>query len=192
MENYVLKYYVFTDFSNIYYIDVQTEESSGIKFEAVFYNGELVNPIFPENEDMYAKFREIAEYNGDTAYYRPVSTCFPYACLPHEAGRFDICCDAEYGGYPAGTSLNEFVTVYFYSAEEFVKSAYAAEYANAPLKQYSKPLTEFNAGKHALVASSGISFVLNIKPDYPAEYRFTFTYSGSSGEFVSNVYRDVK
>jgi hypothetical protein len=188
MENYVLKYYEHADWSNLY-VDTPAKDSSGIKFEAYFYGGNLINSIFPEDENMSAKFREIAKSNGDTAYCRPVSTCFPYTCLSHEAGRFDIYCDKEYAGYPAGTLLNELFTVCYYSAEEFVRSGYVTPDINAPVEQYCKPLTEFNAGKHHLVASNHIYLVLNIEPDCPAEYVFTFTYySDSSGEMVSLSY----
>jgi hypothetical protein len=188
MENYVVKYYGRADYSNLF-VDIPTKDSSGIKFEAHFYDGELINSILPENESMLAKFREIAKYNGDTSYYRPISTCFPYTCLPYEAGRFDICCDREYAGHPAGTSLNELFTVYYYSAEEFVRRGYVISDINTPVEQYCKPLIEFNAGTHHLVASNHIYLVLNIEPDYSAEYTFTFTYSSDSfGEMIDISY----
>jgi hypothetical protein len=183
MENYVLKYYTFSEYSNIF-VNIIEEDSAGICFDLQFYNGEIVNCILPKNEDMLVKFREIAKYNGDTAYYRPISTCFPYTCLSDKTGRFDIYCDREYAGYPAETLLNDLVTIRFYSAEEFVRS----DYVNAPVKQYSMPLTEFNAGNYYLIVSNHISFVLNVKPDYPAEYRFTFTYSDNLVKFSDPVF----
>lgn len=188
MENYVLKYYVHTDYSSLF-VDIPVKDSSGISFETYFYNGIQINSIFPENEEMSAKFREIAKNNGDTAYYRPISTCFPYTCLAREIGRFDICCDKEYAGYSAGTSLNKLFTIYYYSAEEFVRNNYyITPDINTPVRQYCKSLTEFNAGKYHLVASNHIYLVLNVKPDYSAEYTFTFTYSDSFVKIVSGSY----
>jgi hypothetical protein len=184
MKNYILKYYTLFDYSNIY-IDTPEEDSAGIIFKAYFYNGKLINSLFPENEKMLADFHEIAKNNGDTAYYRPISTCFPYTCLTSKAGRFDIYCDTIYAGYSAGTSLNEFVTICFYSAEDFIRNGYVSSDINTPIKQYCMPLTEFNVGNHYLMASNHISFILSIKPDRPALsfYRFVFTYSDNSFEF---------
>jgi hypothetical protein len=183
MENYVLKYYILFDYSNIF-IEPPKKDSAGISFETRFYSSELVNPLFPENEEMVAKFREIAKNNGDTAYYRPISTCFPYTCLPDKAGRFDVYCDREYAGYSAKTSLNELITIRFYSAEDFVRS----DYTSIPVQQYNMPLTEFNAGNYYLVASNYIYFILNEKPDYPSEYEFIFTYSDGSIEISANIF----
>jgi hypothetical protein len=182
MENYVLKYY--SDYSSLF-VDIPVIDSAGIKFESYFYNGELINCIFPQNDNMLLKFREIAKYNGDTTFYRPISQCFPYTCLAREIGRFDICCDIEYAGYPAGTSLNELFTIYYYSAEEFVRNGY---YTTPDIKQYCKPLIEFNSGKYRLVASNHIYLVLNVKPDYSAQYIFTFTYSDSLFEILAVSY----
>jgi hypothetical protein len=188
MENYVLKYYTHTNYSNLF-VDTPSKDSFDIKFEVHFYGGELINSILPENEEMLAEFRDIAKYNGDTSYYQPISTCFPYTCLSYEAGQFNISCDMEYAGYPAETSLNELFTIYYYSAEDFVRGGYVTPDINMPIEQYCKPLIEFNAGKYNLVASNHIYLVLNIKPDYPAEYMFTFTYySDSSGEMVDVSY----
>jgi hypothetical protein len=185
MENYVLKYFNHTDYSYLY-VYPPDQYSSNIRFEVRFGDGEIINSIFPENEAMLSKFREIAAYNGDTAYYSPVSTCFPYTCLSREAGRFDICCDKEYAGYPAEVSLNELFTICYYSAEEFVKSGYVTPDINAPIEQYCKPLTEFNAGRHHLVVSDHIYLFLNIPPDYPELYMFTFTYSDSSDKIYQH------
>jgi hypothetical protein len=180
MDNYVLKYFVFTDFSSIYISSYTTEDSAGIRYDVVFYNGDLIDCIFPKNENMLAKFHEIAKYNGDTAYCRPISTCFPYTCMSDKAGRFDIYCDTVYAGLPAKTSLNEFCTIYFHSAGEFVKSGYAASETDPRLKQYCMPLTEFNSGNHYLVASNSISFTLNLKPE-PGWYIMFVSYSDTVG-----------
>jgi hypothetical protein len=185
MENYVLKYYILSDYSSIF-ITTPEKDSAGVSFEIGFYNNEAISPLLSENEEIHAKFREIARNNGDTAYYRPISTCFPYTCLSDKAGRFDIYCDREYAGYPAETLLNEFVTICFYSVDEFVKSGYISP---DTVKQYCMPLTEFNAGNYYLMASNHISFVLKVKPDYPAEYRFIFTYSDSSVELIAYVFK---
>jgi hypothetical protein len=173
MENYVLKYYILYDYSNIF-ITTTEEDSAGVSFEIGFYNNEPITPLLSENEETLAKFREIAKNNGDTAYYHPISTCCPYTCLANKIGRFDIYCEREYAGYPAETLLNEFVTICFYSVEEFVKSGYVD---TDSVKRYCMPLTEFNAGSYYLVTSNHISFDLKLKPEYPAEYLFILTYS---------------
>jgi hypothetical protein len=183
MESYVLKYYILYDYSNIF-ISTPKEDSAGISFETGFYSNELITPLFPEDGDMVAKFREIARNNGDTAYYHPVSTCFPYTCLPDKAGRFDIYCDREYAEYPAETLLNDRITIRFNSAEDFVKS----NYTGIPVRQYCMSLTDFNEGNFRLVASSNISFLLSVRPDYPGEYSFVFTYSDSSVKLSNNVF----
>jgi hypothetical protein len=189
MENYVLKYYKHTDYSYLF-VDIPVKDSSGIKFQSCFYNGELINSIFPLDDNMLVKFREIAKYNGDTAYYRHISQCFPYTCLAHEIGRFDISCNKEYAGYSAGTSLNDMFTICYYSAEEFIRNGYDVnqDIKASTVKQYCKPLTEFNTGTHHLVASNHIYLILNVNPDYSAEYMFTFTYSDSLVKIVSGSY----
>jgi hypothetical protein len=185
MENYVLKYYTLYDWSSIF-ITMQEEDSTGVSFEIGFYNNEPITPLLSENEEALAKFREIAKNNGDTAYYRPVSTCFPYTCLANKAGRFDIYCTKEYAGYPAETLLNEFITICFYSVEEFVKNGYVG---TDTIQQYCMPLTEFNIGSYHLVTSNHISFGLKLKPDHPAEYRFILTYSDDSVELIEHFFK---
>jgi hypothetical protein len=100
---------------------------------------------------------------------------------------FDIVCDKEYAGHPAGTSLNEFCEICFYSAGEFVGSGYVSRDTNMPVEQYRTPLNTFNTEERRLVASTRIFFILSLKPDCAGEYRFIFTYSDTFGNFVGFV-----
>jgi hypothetical protein len=192
MENYVLKY---DNLSNSYfYIYDPVEDSAGFSFKTEFHGGTIINCLFPDNnEKIKSAFRRIAAHNGDTAFYRPISQCFPFTCLSDKAGRFDIYCDMEYAGYPAETPLNEICTIYFYSAEEFVRSNYVAPDIDAPVKQYRMPLNEFNSTEHYLMAATNFYLVLSVKPDNrPAEYLFTLVYSFADKQLTHSIHYTVQ
>ncbi|MDR0603296.1 MAG: hypothetical protein LBG80_03220 [Bacteroidales bacterium] len=178
MENYVLKYIIPAYIMHLY---TPQEDILGVKF-GIGFDGQLINSLIPENDDVLDKFRQIAKRNGDTTYYHPISTCFPLPCLSDGGSRFDVYCDKNYADYPAGASLNDLITIYFYSAMEFVKSNYATDNSK-PVKEYCLPLNEFNSGNHYLLAyDKVITFILNAKPDDMEEYSFRFVYSDISGK----------
>ena len=179
MENYVLKY---TTSPSIYVFYVGANSLS-LKFKADL-TGSMLNSMLPEDETELAEFREIARRNGDTAYYRPISTCFPYTCLADEAGRFNISCDRDYAGYSAGSSLNDLCSIQFYSAMDFVAGGYSG---SDKIEQYSLPLTEFNQGKHYLVSGSKIEFLLPLESEISGKYWFYFTYSDGSEESEHSI-----
>ena len=172
MENYVIRY-INPDSA---YMSVRQsyEDSLDILFE-INIRGTIINPVFPENDNMLAEFHKIAADNGDTAYNRPLATCFPYVCFANGESHFNIYCDKQYLEYPAGTSLNEIFLMYSMRADLFVKSGYM----NTDLiKSRYTPLIQFNEEKpYLLSATHSLGLVLNRKPTDTQEYTFHIVYS---------------
>ncbi|MDR2467114.1 MAG: hypothetical protein LBD35_06940 [Prevotellaceae bacterium] len=184
MENYVIRY-IRPEPDTDFFIFADNISEDSVKFYLNFipFTHAIINPIAPADENMRSEFRRIARNNGDTAYNRPIGTCFQHPCFADGESRIDVRCDAECAGYSAGESLSELFFISFFSPEDFVRNGYAATEATSPaspVNPHFMQLSKFNEKKQSMLSARNIELSLKAELEEFKTYTFYFSYSDKS------------
>ncbi len=143
-----------------------------------------------------AKYDSLATAHKDITYDRYTDYQIPN-CLYRRTTAIHVVSDADYDAeHPAGTYLDDIITIRFTSAEDYLatgyssRSTYLGETTQAPLYiegflsendfWLSENLAEFNQIQRKLIQFA-FTFVLEKGPDQAGEHHFTFTYMNEDG-----------
>ena len=157
-------------------------------------------PYTSEDYASAAKFAELSKANGDLSYNRRGEGFG--VCLYKRTESLHVISDAAYdAAHPAGTVLDDIMTVQFYSAEDYLKSGYRSfnKYLGKTTKPYVdqaglviqgpqmiESLAEFNQIKRTLMH---FNFILRPTkaPDQTGTHRFTITYTNEDGVVLTGT-----
>lgn len=161
-------------------------------------------PYTPEDYVSSAKFKELSKANNDLSFNREGSGFG--VCLYKRTESLHVISDAAYdAAHPAGSLLDDIMTVQFSSAEDYLKSGYRSfnEYLGKTTKpcvdqaglviqgpQMIESLTEFNQIKRTLMH---FNFILRLTkaPDQTGAYCFTITYANEDGVVLTGTTGEV-
>lgn len=163
-------------------------------------NDGLIHPVwghsFGEKELLNAaKFDSLCKAHDDLSYNQTTRTVVQ-SCLYRRTTGLHVVSDTDYDAqHPAGTYLDDIVTVRFKSAEDYLKTGYTSlkdylgkttgpDYYYEGLPVYNlnlrENLSEFNEIQRKLI-QFGFGFKLNKAPDRTDTHRFTITYTNEDG-----------
>lgn len=147
------------------------------------------------------KFDSLAKAHNDTGYDRE-TLIFVTKCLYRQTKSIHVVSDTDYdASHPAGTPLDDILTITFNSAEDYLKSGYKAldsylgqttcgmnDLEGRPVKstQLRESLAEFNQIQRKLI-EFGFVFTPNIAPDQTSTHRFTVTYTNEDGVVLTGT-----
>lgn len=173
-----------------------TDEQLMAKTTSIDYFAIYLYPIKDElelvKETYYGnskeKFLAIAEQNRDDEYYGvnwyDSETNFSY--IPTAA--IDVVVLQDYDEtHPAGSSINDILTIDYFSAEPFILSGYkntwlADRCNHAANHSFKTALAEFNTMEANIIEDLSFSIQLTTAPTNEGLYNFQLTYSDISGE----------
>ncbi|MDR2562404.1 MAG: hypothetical protein LBC98_00495 [Prevotellaceae bacterium] len=187
VANYVQKY-IEVDSTLILSVS-KYDDSDSLPSWSVIFSSNIISD-FSSDSAVRTKFKHYAVMNVDTNYFKPLGTCFFEPCLPFGNNRFDIYCEQDYGGIPAGQSLNHICIAYCHSVQNFVESKYSL-YPDETIP-FTKDviydtLTYFNRRNTRLLSALDIRLYLVLRPLEPADYRFVFKYEDDSGIVLTDT-----
>lgn len=160
----------------------------------------LIHPLwgdsFKEEELHYAnKFDSLAKAHNDHGYNRQTLTIV-MGCLYRRTTGLHVVSDTDYDAqHPAGSYLDDIVTVRFKSAEDYLKTGYTSlkdylgkttgpDYSYEGLPVYNlnlrENLSEFNEIQRKLIRFE-FRFRFTKAPDRTDTHRFTIVYTNEDG-----------
>lgn len=101
-----------------------------------------------------------------------------------------VVCDKDFDAqHPAGTALDELITVQYYSAETFVKSRYTNMKAGNSIWTWAN-LGELNLMHINLY--EGFNLIFDVGPEQQGVYQFKVTYKNANGLVLETTFPKIK